>query len=64
MIAYVHQDGVYVVNAESGSHKMIADKRGDEFGMSWSPDSRAVLFSIESDARISMYVALADGSVV
>lgn len=64
MIAYSHLGGIFVVNVEDGTLNKVADEAGDEFGVSWSPDSRAVSFSTESDDDLSLYIALADGSAV
>jgi tricorn protease len=55
-IAYANRDKkLHVHNVETGETKEIAssDTRGFHFGMSWSPDSRWLAYSVNNDVTLS-----------
>lgn len=62
-IGYTYQENVWVIPVEGGNPIQISDLPGSEGGISWSPDSQALIYShtTESDDR-AIYIAAVDGS--
>lgn len=62
-IGFTYQENVWVISAEGGDPIQISDLPGSEGGISWSPDSQALLYNhITEDDDRDIYIAAVDGS--
>ena len=61
--SYVPEDDeLYVMNADGTGVTRLTNHDGDDWGPSWSPDSRRIAFASNPNGNSDIYVANADGS--
>ncbi|MFZ5904346.1 MAG: DPP IV N-terminal domain-containing protein [Chloroflexota bacterium] len=55
---------VWVVSVGGGEAVNVSDQPGSDFGVSWAPDSSALIFTNDNDEAdtLEIYIALPDGS--
>ncbi|MEW6239275.1 MAG: hypothetical protein AB1564_00505 [Chloroflexota bacterium] len=55
---------VWVVSVGGGEAVNVSDRPGSDFGVSWAPDSSALIFTNDNDEAdtLEIYIALPDGS--
>lgn len=58
----VDETDIYVVPAAGGEPVQICSLPGNDKGASWSPDSKALIFTHDPGTSMVMYIALPDGS--
>ena len=60
-----HRDGnwdIYVMDADGGNQRNLSNNDFDEWGPSWSPDGKRIVFaSIRGGGNMDIYVMDADG---